>query len=440
MDEDLFVPSTRLLDLVHADEITADAEDESLLDDYQDFRDRFEEVELRAGTGSSSAGEILRPSCTWDELWSVACENLVWMDWKVAVGVGFSEDDRDWFYSLGYKVLLTIHLTAKIDDSDISCLYLLSPSVTQAATTICECLLQLMARSNSDAPGMSLSFYYFPLVPSLALSQFLEKSPSTDGTITFSNDTDSELTDEDLHVFGVSAGPHHRILLHEMNLSQVQPAALTNFLQRCRGAINFQNCAVSHIPLISDVLPGDCNIVELNLNRIIEVEHMSSLARALATNKSLECLVLYGIPISDEDWHILCKSLSRHPALEYLDLRFAGPWAAAVDSNERQTRRAHCRTNAILKMLQTNTVLQWLELDPDECVGCIFSGVIEPYMRRLPDIHAFNEYRGPMRAQLLGRALRTVNDNPALVWRLLSKNMEFVIEVAILEPELEPDH
>jgi hypothetical protein len=78
-------------------------------------------------------------------------------------------------------------------------------------------------------------------------------------------------------------------------------------------------------------------------------------------------------------------------------------------------------------MLQANTVLQWLELDPDECVECIFSDVIEPYMRRLPDIHALNEYRGPMRAQLLGRALHTVNDTPALVWRLFSNNNELAM-------------
>jgi hypothetical protein len=187
VDEDLFVPSTRLLDLVHA----ADGDDESLLRHYVDFRDRFEEVELRAEAGSSSAGEILRPNCTWesqeclrpnctwDELWSPACEKFVWMDWEVAVGVGFSEDDEEWFYSLGYNVLLTIHLTVTIDeDADSShSLYLLSPSVTQAATTVCNYLLQVITRSN--APEMSLSFYYFPLVSNLALSQFLEKYRET---------------------------------------------------------------------------------------------------------------------------------------------------------------------------------------------------------------------------------------------------------------------
>jgi hypothetical protein len=121
--------------------------------------------------------------------------------------------------------------------------------------------------------------------------------------------------------------------------------------------------------------------VELDLRvTAIENKHMSSLVRALATNKSLESLVLCVTPISDENWPILCKSLLKHPTLKYLDLRDTGPRGAAQDSNERQTRRAHCRTNAILKMLQANTVLQWLELDPDECVECIFSDVIEPYM------------------------------------------------------------
>jgi hypothetical protein len=152
MDENLFEPSTRLHDLVHA----AD-DDESLLLHYVDFRDRFEEVELRAWTGYISAGECLRPNCTWDELWLPACEKLVWMDLEVVVGVGFSEDDEEWFYSLGCNVLSP---TGRIDeDTEISdSLHLLSPSVAQSATTVCDYLLQLMTSSNSNTPEISLSF------------------------------------------------------------------------------------------------------------------------------------------------------------------------------------------------------------------------------------------------------------------------------------------
>jgi hypothetical protein len=63
-------------------------------------------------------------------------------------------------------------------------------------------------------------------------------------------------------------------VLHEKNLPQVQPVALTtNFLQCCQGAINFQGCA-SLIPLILDALSGECNIV-------LEDKHVSPLARAL---------------------------------------------------------------------------------------------------------------------------------------------------------------
>jgi hypothetical protein len=282
-----------------------------------------------------------------------------------------------------------------------------------------------MTRSN--APEMNLHFNYFPLVSSLALSQFLEKSPSTDGTISFSTVSDNVLTEDDLHLFEVSAGPHHRIVLHEMNLSQVPPAALTTFLQSCRSEIILRKCA-GLLPLISDVLPGDCNIVELDLqNTDIEDEHMSSFVRALAKNKSLEDLLLESTPISDEIWPILCKSLSRHPTLGYLELRDTGPRDASQDSTERKTRRAYCRTDAILKMLQANTVLQKLYLTPGDCDERILSDIIRPYMRRLPDINALNAHRGPMRAQLLGRALHTVNDNPALVWRLLSNNKDLAL-------------
>jgi hypothetical protein len=52
MEEDLFVPCTLLRDLMHA------ANDESLLIRYADYRDRFEEVELRAGTGYGNTGDV----------------------------------------------------------------------------------------------------------------------------------------------------------------------------------------------------------------------------------------------------------------------------------------------------------------------------------------------------------------------------------------------
>jgi hypothetical protein len=52
MEEDLFVPCTLLRDLMHA------ANDESLLIRYADYRDRFEEVELRAGTGYGNTEDV----------------------------------------------------------------------------------------------------------------------------------------------------------------------------------------------------------------------------------------------------------------------------------------------------------------------------------------------------------------------------------------------
>jgi hypothetical protein len=140
--------------------------------------------------------------------------------------------------------------------------------------------------------------------------------------------------------------------------------------------------------------------VELYLagrHRVIKDNHMFSLVRALAKNKSLVGLAVDDTCISDGNWDILCQSLSRHPTLDYLNRLRTGPRGADRDSNERKTGSSftfsHERNpqDAARQYYATKAVPT-----PGECDERILSGVIEPYM------HALSQYLGPMRAQLLG--------------------------------------
>jgi hypothetical protein len=86
-------------------------------------------------------------------------------------------------------------------------------------------------------------------------------------------------------------------------------------------------------------------------------------------------------------------------------------------------------------MLQTNTVLQKLYAprygrDPQyhEFDGRILADVIRPYFRRLRHVRAFGNYRGPLYAQVLARALYKVNDSPALVWMVIRNNISTLLE------------
>jgi hypothetical protein len=159
--------------------------------------------------------------------------------------------------------------------------------------------------------------------------------------------------------------------------------------------------------------------------------HVDGLVRALAENKSLVRSTFFNIRISDDNWTVLCQSLSRHPKLEYLRLSSTFPRELPDQhSNERLTRR----TGIFLKMLETNTVLQELnairigtDSRNDEFDERILTDVIEPYFRRLPHVRAFGKYRGPGYAQVLARALYKVDDSPALLGMLIHSNIPTIL-------------
>jgi hypothetical protein len=305
-----------------------------------------------------------------------------------------------------------------------------SRSVTDATTTVCDYVFQLMTRSNTV--WTDLSFDVLPLVSTHALSRFLNSSRNSGGTMRFENDCLSKLSQDDLRdylrVIEVSTGPHHRIELERnTNWSQLQTVTVANFLQACQCAIVLY-CRRFPVPdLIIDALRGDCNIVELYLKQVPAID---GLVRALAKNKSLVRLNFEGIRISGDNWTTLCQSLSRHPKLEYLRLFPKFPHGPDINSNASKTRR----TNVFLKMLQANTVLQ--ELDArryvasplyDEFDERVLADVIQPYFRRLPHVRAFGKYRGPGCAQVLARALHRVGDSPGLTWLLVRSNIPTIL-------------
>jgi hypothetical protein len=202
---------------------------------------------------------------------------------------------------------------------------------------------------------------------------------------------------------------------------------LANFLQHCPCAIALE-CYYFRVPsLIIDALRGDCNILKLYLGRVPDID---GLVQALAENKSLVSLYFTDIRISDDIWTELCHSLSRHPKLESLNLDRTFPCELPDQhSNERRTRR----TNIFLQMLQTNTVLQQLDAQSgarhhnDEFDDGVLADVIRPYFRHLRHVRDFDNYRGPLHAQVLARALYKVNDSPALVWKLIRNNLSTIL-------------
>jgi hypothetical protein len=130
--------------------------------------------------------------------------------------------------------------------------------------------------------------------------------------------------------------------------------------------------------------------------------------------------------INDDNWTVLCHSLSKHPKLKALTF-FRG-FRADAYSNESKTRR----TDVFLKMLQANTVLQELRTDVIAYHGgfdlCILVDVIQPYFRHLPHVRAFGRHViGHMYAKVLALALNKVDDSPTLVWMLIRDNIPTIL-------------
>jgi hypothetical protein len=428
MEEAFFVPCTRMHDLMR------DPDNVEVFPGNIDF----EEVELHARAGNTVDG-FLHPDLTFDNFCQLARRKIVWISTETFVE---SLDDEDFRETLlrfrlwvGYRPLFSVRLAGhSLDtDGDDEGLQVYSRSVTDVTTIACDYVFQLMTRSNTIWTHLEINV--LPSVSTQALSQFLSSPLGSGGIIRFKDKHLSNLSQDHLHeyllVLEVSTSPHHRIeLLRDTNWSQLLTVTVANFLQRCQCAFALY-CHRFPVPsLILGAIRGDCNIAELHLTQMLDID---GLVRALADNRSLVRLAFSNIFISDDNWTVLCQSLSRHPKLEYLELFWTFPFSHQ-HSNDATSERLTRRTDVFLQMLQTNTVLQELnapryEPDPrnDEFDERILADVIQPYFRHVRHVRAFGNYRGPLHAQVLARALYKVNESPALVWMLIRNNMSPIL-------------
>jgi hypothetical protein len=438
MEEAFFQPCTRMHDIMRAWNVEHENDDDEV--PFPEDLD-FEEVELRAGAGNGAYGLFRHPDFTFDDFWQLTRRKIVWMGPNTFLDALVSSEDvlvvalMDFADCFGYEKLFSVEPAGpSLDTTDgDNALQVYSRSVTDATTTVCDYVFQLMTRSNTIWTHLEINA--LPSVSTQALSQFLNNSRSTGGEICFEDYRLSRFSQDHLRdylrVVEISTGPHHRIQLRRrLNWSQLLTATLANFLQRCQCAV-FLRCYMYPVPsLIIDALRGDCNIVELYLQLVPDID---GLVRALAENKSLVRLDISDTRISDSSWTVLCQSLSRHPKLESLSLLHTFPCELLdQNSDERKTSR----TKVFLKMLQTNTVLQelndpgsWVGNPDDEFDERILVDVIQPYFRRLRHVRAFGNYHGPLYAQAIARALHNVNDSPALVWMLIRNNMSTIMGI-----------
>jgi hypothetical protein len=270
MDEAFFLPCTRMRDLMRAWNVDHEHDDDEPFLFPEDMD--FEEVELRAGAGNCTV-DFLHPDFTFDNFWQLTCRTVVWMGPEIFVEALVADEEITCIFvfreCFEYETLFSVSLDTGRDNK----LQVYSHSVTDATTTVCDCVFQLMTRDNTIWTG--LCFDVLPSVSTHTLTQFLKNSRGSGGNISFQHDL-SDLSRDYLRVLEVSTGPHHRIELESgtnPNWSQLQTVTLANFLQSCQCAIVLY-CRSFPVPspLIIDAFKRDCNIVELYLHQVPDID------------------------------------------------------------------------------------------------------------------------------------------------------------------------
>jgi hypothetical protein len=209
--------------------------------------------------------------------------------------------------------------------------------------------------------------------------------------------------------------------------------------QSDRGPVSLHMCEIDN-QILANALTGDSRVTSFKPDFDgTDDAGMAILLRALANNRGLMHLILHGIPISDENWTILCESLHAHPTLTSLNLtgtRPRSPGGVRITMSAEQ--KVH-RTRVLAEMMQQNTVLQTIHLSEDERDEQIYTEEIRPYLvtnQYRPHVLAIKKTKDrPFREKLLGRAVHSVKSNPNLVWMLLSENVDAFVRSGEEEEE-----
>jgi hypothetical protein len=204
--------------------------------------------------------------------------------------------------------------------------------------------------------------------------------------------------------------------------------AFIECMQSDRGRATLYRCKIDS-QLLANALTGDSRVTSFKPDFDgTDDADKAILFRALANNRGLVELNLYGHPIRDKNWTILCESLQAHPTLTRLNLYSTvqrGPAGIPIIFSDEQKT---LWTRLLADMVQQNTVLHTIQLDSSERDDQIYTEEIRPYLVTnlyRPRVRAIKKTKDrPFREKLLGRALYSVRSNPNLVWMLLSENVD----------------
>jgi hypothetical protein len=193
------------------------------------------------------------------------------------------------------------------------------------------------------------------------------------------------------------------------------------WLRNSQVVTKLQNCKMDDG--IISALNGNSSIKSLTVSTLGEDDITRSLAGALSGNQGIEDLLVYS---TDETWKLLLlRSLTVHPRIQSVSLFCNRHMSAASKAS---------MMNAILRLVQCNTMVHTIDL-PNYTYAKeeeFFQNSIVPRleMNRTCFEHqrqALTRADHAIRGQVLGRALHVVRNNPDLLFRFLSENVQVFV-------------
>jgi hypothetical protein len=198
--------------------------------------------------------------------------------------------------------------------------------------------------------------------------------------------------------------------------------AFAECLHTGRGPIQLIQCPIDS-QIIARALAGDSRVTRF---KPYPQADMAVLFTALAKNRGLAELYFQSNFISNENWSILCESLTAHPSLTGMDLRSTSPSPLLDEQKAPLTR------GVVAEMMKENTVLHTIHLYANERDNQIYAESILPHLESnlyRPRVYAIKRADIALRRPLLGRALQTesVRNKSNLLWMFLSANPDVVV-------------
>jgi hypothetical protein len=361
-----------------------------------DFTGRAQDVAL-----NSSAGDAL----TLVDFLALARDRIVWMDqvtWH-----GFEESCTSNIEHL-CLILADVELQGgtQVDQLAVAVYWGRAAGYesTLALLATCDCKKVCI----SGASSLSVS--------AVSLSQLLTHSRNL--KLTLAGGTYDE---DHVRALDTEGRTDLQILYNECGFTDAGHDALLDSIQNNRGPTAMICCKINSRRL-AGALRGNRSLKWLSVYNALEMmeekeylETETEFFQAIKENRGLEYLSFYQQFVSDDNWSVLCDSLGKHPTLEWLNLALLG--------NIQDTAQKTTRMRSLLKMLQFNTRLDTIQLNPADCDMHIYTNAILPRLKNTPQFRSVSQTRGVLRSKLLGRALYSVNDNPTLLWMFLSSNV-----------------